>query len=53
MTFPAAMAEGKTKNTRDLWAGKNLNRKSDGFDIEHEKAFSAATVEEKRLWVHD
>ena len=32
---------------------ENFGRKSEGFDIGREKAFSAAAAEEKRLRVHD
>ena len=41
----------KDKDTRRGW--ENFSRKSEGFDIGREKAFSAATAEEKKLRVHD
>ena len=41
---------GGREKAEDTRRGReNFGQKSEGFDIGHEKAFSAATVEEKRI----
>ena len=44
---------GREKDEDTRRGRENFGRKSEGFDIGHEKDFSAAMTEEKRLRVHD